>query len=153
MYNISQYTGIICEAVFSDVTQHQTAMQAMARLWRVAHFVLTDFLELSLEEMPADLTTYPAGIPATAPSALTASMHLGSLPEVVIFYLLHQNILCHITCYQAMVCMGIYTSEECVSSNVSLGGSPHITIAVRPLTAFMMCTLCTSLQRYVLGWF
>ncbi len=59
------------------------AMQAMARLWRVAHFVLTDFLELSLEEMPANLTTYPAGIPATAPSALTASMHLGILPELV----------------------------------------------------------------------
>lgn len=55
----------------------------MARLWRVAHFVLTDFLELSLEEMPANLTSYPAGIPATAPSALTASMHLGVLPEMV----------------------------------------------------------------------
>ena len=49
----------------------------------MAHFVLTDFLELSLEEMPANLTTYPAGIPATAPSALTASMHLGVLPDVV----------------------------------------------------------------------
>lgn len=55
----------------------------MARLWRVAHFVLNDFLELSLEEMPANLTVYPAGIPATAPSALTASMHLGVLPEMV----------------------------------------------------------------------
>ena len=59
------------------------APQAMARLWRVAHFVLTDFLELSLEEMPACLTAYPPGIPATAPSALTASMHLGVLPEPV----------------------------------------------------------------------
>ena len=59
------------------------ASQAMARLWRVAHFVLTDFLELSLEEMPARLTAYPPGIPATAPSALTASMHLGVLPEPV----------------------------------------------------------------------
>ena len=49
----------------------------------MAHFVLTDFLELSLEELPANLTTYPAGIPATAPSALTASMHLGVLPDVV----------------------------------------------------------------------
>ena len=60
------------------------APQAMARLWRVAHFVLTDFLELSLEEMPARLTAYPPGIPATAPSALTASMHLGVLPEQVV---------------------------------------------------------------------
>ena len=50
----------------------------------MAHFVLTDFLELPLEEMPARLTAYPPGIPATAPSALTASMHLGVLPAPVV---------------------------------------------------------------------
>ena len=70
--------------MLSQLLRIQAAPQAMARLWRVAHFVLTDFLELSLEEMPANLTTYPAGIPATAPSALTASMHLGLLPDMVI---------------------------------------------------------------------
>ena len=72
------------------------ASQAMARLWRVAHFVLTDFLELSLEEMPARLTAYPPGIPATAPSALTASMHLGVLPEPVVITV--QSPVCREAC-------------------------------------------------------
>jgi hypothetical protein len=49
-------------------------LQAMARLWRVAHFVLSDFLALPLDEMPAGRTAYPPGIPPNAPSALTASL-------------------------------------------------------------------------------
>ncbi|CAL8463928.1 g3463 [Coccomyxa elongata] len=51
--------------------------KAMARLWRVAHFVLSDFLALSLDQMPAGKTAYPPGIPPTAPSASTANMELG----------------------------------------------------------------------------
>ena len=83
--------------VQTDVTgQEMPASQAMARLWRVAHFVLTDFLELSLEEMPARLTAYPPGIPATAPSALTASMHLGVLPEAVIIPV--PSTVCRVAC-------------------------------------------------------
>ena len=48
--------------------------QAMARLWRVAHFVLSDFLALSLDALPAGKTAYPPNIPAIAPSAATASL-------------------------------------------------------------------------------
>ena len=49
----------------------------MARLWRVAHFVLSDFLALSLDQMPAGKTAYPEGIPPAAPSASTAALDLG----------------------------------------------------------------------------
>ncbi len=43
----------------------------------MAHFVLSDFLALSLDQMPAGKTAYPPGIPPTAPSASTAAMELG----------------------------------------------------------------------------
>ena len=43
----------------------------------MAHFVLSDFLALSLDQMPAAKTAYPAGIAPAAPSASTAAMELG----------------------------------------------------------------------------
>ncbi len=96
----------------------------MARLWRVAHFVLTDFLELSLEEMPANLTSYPAGIPATAPSALTASMHLGVLPEMV--HSCSNLVACHaMPCHPAlwMMLAGMIELQfaACKTSCVTMG--------------------------------
>ena len=44
------------------------SLQAMARLWRVAHFVLSDFLNLSLDEASS--------------STLSEASHMSSMAQV-----------------------------------------------------------------------
>ena len=54
--------------------------QAIARLWRVAHFTLTDFLSLSLEQYPAGDTRGGQGARgALSPSASCAMVGLAPM--------------------------------------------------------------------------
>ena len=52
-------------------------MQAMARLWRVAHFVLSDFLNLTLDEASSSFLAEAPNLSAMA----QVSIHLVSVLE------------------------------------------------------------------------
>ena len=72
-------SSAFCFAAASGTAFHEACLcgQAIARLWRVAHFTLTDFLSLSLEQYPA--CNAPGG-PLSGPSPPSAGMALGTHP-------------------------------------------------------------------------